>query len=420
VSSRGLPASLSPLADPAFRWYFLARLVAMSGTAMASVALAFAVLKITDSASALGQVLAAHTIPLLIFLLLGGVVADRLPRALVIQGSNISSALLQASAAVLVITGRAEIWMLVVIELLHGVTSAVGMPAMSSIVPQLVPRGDLQRANVLLSMTRAFVAIIGPSVAGILVVTAGPGWALAVDATTWAVAAAFMTRVRPASYTRAGSAPPNALRELREGWTVFRTTTWLWTVVVAFGILNAIHSGAIMTLGPPLAKQTFGEQGWGLALSAESAGVLLMTVLLLRVRFRHPLRAGMIAVAALGPPMLVLGGGLGLPWLLVAMAVGGAGTEVFVLGWNLAMQENIPEEMLARAYSYDSLGSFVAMPIGQLAYGPLGERFGYQPVLLTSGVVYIAVCLVTLGVRSVRNLPRAGRPESAPSGSPGP
>ena len=89
------------------------------------------------------------------------------------------------------------------------------------------------------------------------------------------------------------------------------------------------------------------------------------------------------------------------------MVVSGAGMEIFSLGWNLAMQENIAEDMLARAYSYDALGSFVAMPIGQLAYGPLGEAFGYEPVLITSGVVYLGICVLTLSVRPVRVLPRA-------------
>ena len=99
------------------------------------------------------------------------------------------------------------------------------------------------------------------------------------------------------------------------------------------------------------------------------------------------------------------------------MFVAGAGTEVFSIGWNLAMQENIDDEMLSRAYSYDALGSFVAMPIGQLAYGPLGEAFGYQEVLIFSGVAYVAICLLTLLSSSVRNLPR--RPSlDEPSGRP--
>ena len=201
--------------------------------------------------------------------------------------------------------------------------------------------------------------------------------------------------------------------ELRDGWVYFRRTTWLWAVVLSFGLLNAIHTGAIFTLGPAVAKETIGEQGWGLALSAESVGLLLMTVVMLRVRLERPLLLGMIGIAALGVPMVMLGADPQLVAVMVAMFVAGAGTEVFSMGWSLAMQEHVPAAMLSRAYSYDALGSFVAMPIGQLAYGPLGAAFGYEDVLIVSGVVYVGVCLLTLLSSSVRELPRVTEPSDA-------
>ena len=161
-----------------------------------------------------------------------------------------------------------------------------------------------------------------------------------------------------------------------EGWTYFRDVTWLWVVVAAFGFLNAIQIGAIFTLGPALAKDTIGEQGWGLVFSAEAAGLLLMTVLLLRV----PAAATALVRDARHLAAGVADGRLGCPsaarLVIVAMFVAGAGTEIFGIGWNVAMQENIEDAMLSRAYSYDALGSWVAMPIGQIAYGPLGAAFG--------------------------------------------
>jgi hypothetical protein len=196
------------------------------------------------------------------------------------------------------------------------------------------------------------------------------------------------------------------LRELREGWQVFTQNTWLWVVVAAFAVLNAIHAGALFTLGPALAKRTIGAGGWGLALSAESLGLLLMTVVLLRVRFHHPLRAGMVGISLIGAPLLILGLDPAVVPLVAAMFVAGAGEETFGIGWNLAMQENIDDAVLSRAYSYDALGSFVAMPVGQLLYGPLGDAFGYRDVLVVSGVVYVVVCALTLCSRSVRNLER--------------
>ena len=398
--------SVAPLREKNFRWYFASRFVNTLGNMMANVALAFAVLDITDSATALGQVLAAHTIPLVLFLLWGGVIADRFPRTLVLQVSNVASGLTQGAIALLVITGAAELWMVIVLSAANGLLSAMSFPALASLMPQLVQRDQLQRANALMSLVRGGLTIIGPTVSALLVVTVGPGWALFVDAVTWFASAALLLGVRIPPPPTGDDAKAGTLAELRDGWTYFRRTTWLWAVVLAFGLLNAIQTGALFTLGPAVAKDTIGEQGWGLALSAESVGLVLMTVVMLRVRLERPLLLGMLGIATLGVPMLMLGADPQLVAVMVAMFVAGAGTEVFSMGWSLAMQEHVPTAMLSRAYSYDALGSFVAMPVGQLTYGPLGAAFGYEDVLIVSGVVYVGVCLLTLTSSAVRDLPR--------------
>ncbi|MEI2713583.1 MAG: MFS transporter [Nocardioides sp.] len=399
-------ASLAPLRDRNFAWYFGSRFVNTLGNMMANIALAFAVLDVTDSASALGQVLAAHTIPMIVLLLWGGVISDRFPRTLVLQFSNITSALAQGLIALLVLTGTAELWSLIVLSVIHGAVSAIALPAMASMVPQLVPRDQLQSANTLLSITRNGMTIIGPTIGGLLVVTVGSGWALAIDAATWALSAALLLGVRiPAR--EPSEATPDTWRELREGWTYFRSTTWLWVVVLGFGALNLIHNGAWFVLGPVVAQETIGRQGWGYVLSAEAAGLFLMGLILLRVRLERPLRYGMLGISFMGVPMVILGVEPHLGALLVGAFIGGLGIEVFALGWNLAMHENVPEEMQSRAWSYDALGSFIAMPIGQMAYGPLGHLFGYRDVLLVSGVAYVLLCGLVLCSRSVRDLPRA-------------
>jgi MFS family permease len=194
--------------------------------------------------------------------------------------------------------------------------------------------------------------------------------------------------------------------ELRSGWSYVRRTTWLWVVVLGFGFLNMIHMGAWFTLGPARAKETFGAAGWGLLLSAESIGLIVTTLVLLRRPLRRPLRSGMLGISLLAVPIAMLGFYPHVAVLVLCTFVAGAGTEVFAMGWNLAMQEHVPEEMLSRAYSYDALGSFVAMPLGQLAFGPLGAAFGYRDVLVVSGVAYAVISLAVLCARSVRELPR--------------
>jgi MFS family permease len=408
--------ALAPLRNRSFAWYFASRFVNTLGSMMASIALAFAVLDITDSPAALGQVLAARTIPMIALLLYGGVIADRLPRTLVLQVSNVGSAVSQGAIAALVLSGHAEIWMLVVLSVVQGAVSGVSFPAMASVLPQLVPREQLQPANALVSLTRNGMMVLGPTVGALLVVTVGSGWALAVDAATWLVSALLLLPVALPP-KEPGGEPADTLRELREGWTFFWATPWLWRVVVGFGGLNLIHAGAWFTLGPAIADDTIGRQGWGFVLSAEAAGLLITTVVLLRVRLERPLLLGMLGMALMAPPMLLLGVSPHLVGLVVAAFLAGVGTEVFGMGWNLAMQENIDDSMLSRAYSYDALGSFVALPVGQLAFGPLAAAFGVEEVLVVAAVVYVAICALVLCARSVRTLPRAplAEPEVSPA-----
>lgn len=402
--------SLAPLRIANFRWYFYSRMVNLAGSTMAGLALAFAVLEVSDSPSALGAVLAAHSIPMVIFLLAGGVIADRFGRTLVIQFSNIASGLSQLAIAALVISGTAELWQLIVLSAINGVVSAVSLPALASILPQLVPREHLQPANVLTSMVRSGLVILGPTAAAGLVVSVGAGWAVAFDGITYLIAAALLIRVkipRPARDQGATS----VLVDLREGWAFFSRTTWLWVVVLAFGVICAVEQGGLKTLGPVLAKQTsIGEAGWGLILSAEAVGLLITSLILLRVRLERPLLWGMIGTAAYGLPALSLGAYPHLGLAILAAVLAGAGIEVFALGWNLAMQENIPEDMLARAFSYDALGSFVAIPLGQLIAGPLALVFGIQRVMFMAGLVVAGTALLTLASRSVRNLERVSAP----------
>ncbi len=404
-----LPDALTPLREPKFAWFYAARVTSTAGSTMAPIALAFAVLDLTDSASGLGLVLAARTLPMVLFLLVGGVVSDRFSRSAVVRTSNLLSALTQGTVAYLVISGHAELWMLVALEAANGTVAAFTMPAMEGIVPQLAPRSHLQQANALLSFSRAGLTVVGPTVAALLVAGVGSGWALAFDAVSWLAAALLLTRVSlPA---RTDSRDASMLRDLREGWSVFTGNTWLWVVVAGFGVMNAIHAGAWFTLGPALARETFGVRGWGYVLSAESVGLLVMTLVMLRVRLRRPLLAGMTGMACFAVPLLVLGLDPQVLPLVVAAFLAGAGMEVFGIGWSLSMQEHIDERVLSRAYSYDALGSFVAMPLGQVVYGPLGEAFGYQPVLVASSVVYLATVLLVLSSRSVRDLRRVENAE---------
>ena len=128
----------------------------------------------------------------------------------------------------------------------------------------------------------------------------------------------------------------------------------------------------------------------------------MTSIIFLRVPLRRPLLWGMVGCAVFSSQMIALGTTTELWLLLPAAFVAGAGIEIFGLGWELAMQEHVPPDMLSRVYSYDMLGSFIAIPVGQLAFGPLGAAFGIQHMILIAGLSYCAISLLTLLSRSVR------------------
>jgi MFS family permease len=402
------------LGDATFRLFFSARAFSMLGSAMAAVALAFAVLDLTGSTSDLGIVLAARSVPMVLLMLVGGVVADRLSRSRVLQVSNLGAAVTQGAVAVLLLSGHPPLWSIIVLELTNGAIVAFTFPALQGIVPQVTAREHLQQANALMALARNATSIIGPSVAGLIVITIGSGWAIAFDAVTYLVAGCCMARLRvPAVERSAGGG--SMLQDLRVGWTEFRSRTWLWLVVAAAAVLVCVQVGVLSTLGPAIAKDTIGKGPWGLVLSAEAAGFLLMSVLLLRVSFRYPLRAGMVGLAMPAVLMVLLGARPATVPLVTAAFVAGMGSELFGIGWTTALQEQIPLESLSRVASYDALGSFVAMPVGQILAGPMARWFGRDQVAIGGGIIFGVISLAVLAAPSVRNLQRVGVVRSDPA-----
>lgn len=401
---------LGAMQDSGFRWFFIARAITLVTGSMSSIALAFAVLQVDNEATSLSYVLTAFTVANIVFVLFGGVVADRLPRALIIQGCYVLDILSMGAVALLLFTQTATIPLLVALAAVNGASTAFVLPAMQGIIPQLTRPEHLQQANALLSFVRSAVTIGGPVIAGILVTTAGPAWAMVVQVIGWLAAIPILAMVKLPP--PAGDGRFSLFADLRAGWTEFWSRSWLVAVVVAFMIMNAIHVGAWGVVGPYIAKndERLGIAGWGWVVSAEGVGVLLMTLVLMWVPLKRPLRMGMIGICLFAIPLTMLGVHPVVVLVAIAAFLAGAGAEVFSTGWNVAMMENIPSEKLSRVSSYDMLGSFVVMPIGTLVYGWLITRADPAVVLTTSGVIYAGVALVTLFVPSVWKM---GRVEAA-------
>jgi len=408
VSPAGSPG---PLRYPPFRYLVAGRTVTMAGNAVAPIALAFAVLDLTGSMTDLGLVVGARSLTNVLFLLVGGVIADRLPRHRVMVGASLLAAGTQAVVAATVLSETASVPLLVGLSAANGVAGALALPAASALVPQTVPAQLLQRANAINRLCFNTAMIAGASAGGLLVAAVGPGWGLAVDAAAFALAAVLFGLVRVADLDRPAGERQHVLADLREGWTEFTSRTWLWVVVAGFSVINAAFAGGLNVLGPAMADETIGRRAWGLVLAAETAGMVLGAAVALRLRLRRPLLVGVVCMLGDALFLLALGVTPVLGVLLAAALVAGVVVEQFTIAWDTTMQQQVPAEKLARVYSYDAVGSFLAIPLGQVVAGPVAEAVGVRAALAgAAGLVALAV-LGMLASRDVRRL----RPRPAPA-----
>ena len=395
---------LGPLSERPFRLLFSATTISTFGDAVEHVALAFAVLALPDAGPGeLGLVLAARSLVNALVVVAGGVVSDRVPRNVVLVGSSLVMGASQAVTAGLLLTDTAAVWSLVALAALYGAGNGFVIPAEVGLVPQTVSASRLQQANALQGLSRNLVGVVGPALGGILVVAGSPGVALALDAVTFFVAALLFAAVRiPGAIERERA---GFLHELREGWQEFTRHTWLWSTVLLFGISNFVFVGCWVVLGPVVAKQELGGAGaWATVLSAWGAGASVGGLAALRYRPRRPLLASVIVAWPL--LLQLLGLALYVPvWALAAASfASGAGIAMHLALWFTVFQREVPANAQSRVSSYDALGSFVLIPLGMAAVGPVSDAIGIQPTLWAAFGIALA-CQVTIAfIPSVRRI----------------
>jgi MFS family permease len=380
-----------------------ARFISILGSSIAPVALVFAVLDVSPSASAVGTVLAARSIPNIVLLLVGGVIADRLPRHLVLVAANTISALTQGLAATLILTGHATIWQLAAIEAVNGSAAAFVMPAMTGILPSIVDRSELPQANAIAGFARSAAMIGGGAVAGVIVGLAGPGIGLAVDAVTFGVGALLLARL---TIPRIARTPSSMLTDLRDGWHEFVSRQWVWVIVLAFGLLNLIFTACYQVLGPVIADRTFGRAGWGLVSACFGTGLVASGIIMLRLKPRFPVRTGMFGMLLTVPVMVCLALLPQLWAMAIAAFLLGIGFDIFGISWETALGQQVPIDTLSRVASYDMLGSFVAGPVGQLTVGYVSAAISAKAVELYGAGLFALITVLALAVPSVWNLRR--------------
>ncbi len=440
MSRGGLLRRFPVLGIRDFRLLLADRLIAPASVGFSIVGVSFAVLKATNSATDLSYVLAAQIAPSLVFALIGGVAADRFPPQRVIVAANLLMALGEGAFGLLVLTGRPSLWAMIGLELITGTGVAIFYPASQALLPRLVPRDLLQEASAISRLAMNSGQMSGAAVAGLLVAAAGAGWALllcgigmvatvplllAIRGSRPAAAAPAAVEPRPGPASvpviapaPAVAPPPSMITELREGWSEFRSHTWLWVIVAQFCVVMMAWYGAFSVLGPVVAREHLGgPAAWGAITAADAFGLIAGGLASLRFTPRRPmlfvvLTGGAIAISPLSLAMV-------LPLAAVCVASFGLGVfvEMMMVQWTVTMARNIPSDMLARVSSYDVLGTVMAMPAGALIAGPLAAAIGTSRAQYAAAAAIIVASALALIPRDIRTMRSDVPVPQAPEGT---
>ncbi len=414
------------LAHREFRLFWFAQSASVIGDSIVLVALALFVVQLTGSATDLGFVLAASALPLVGFLLVGGVWADRLPRERLMISTDLVRFILHALLAVLIFTGAVRIWHVVLIEMVFGVAEAFFRPAANGLLPQTVPEVDVQQATAITGMSRNIAEFAGPALATALVLGAGAGWAFALDSATFVVSAACLAGVhvpspeasresrRAATPTFPGTVPSPDIRQpvtvwsdVREGYRVVRARAWVWGTLLAFcgGLFFCL--APLFVLGPIVAREQYGHIGvYGAVSAALGFGTIIGSLVGIGWRPRHPMRAAMLMILLWPCAGVLYAAGVTLVVVIPATVLAGAGIALFDVWWQTALAERIPADMLSRVSSYDWMVSLGLVPIGYILAGPLATVLGADNVLLVGSALAIVALGAGLLPRETRALER--------------
>jgi predicted MFS family arabinose efflux permease len=403
-----------------FRLLLAERLIAPASFGFSMVGVSFAVLRITNSATDLSYVLAAQIAPALVFALIGGVAADRFRPQRVIVAANLFMAVGEGTFGVLVLTGRPPLWAMIGLEALTGSGMAVFYPASQALLPRVVPLRMLQDASAISRLAMNTGQMSGAAAAGLLVAAAGPGWALALCGIGMAATVPMLLSIRATAVGSAGTAEseraaPGLFRELREGWSEFRSHTWLWVIVAQFCVVLMAWYGAFSVLGPVVAREHLGgPAAWGAITAADALGLIAGGLVSLRITPRRPMLFVVLTGAAIAISPLSLAMILPLPAVCVASFALGVLVEMMMVQWTVALARNIPPGKLARVSSYDVLGSVMAMPVGALIAGPLGTAIGISSAQYAAAGAIVVASALALIPRDIRTK-RSSDPALAPA-----
>ncbi|MFD4607400.1 MFS transporter [Streptomyces sp. NPDC058440] len=390
--------------DRDFSVFFVGYVTSNFGTSMASVALAFAVLHRGGSPSDLSLVLAARIVPMVLFLLSGGVLGDRLSRRRVMLVADCLRALSQGALAVLFLAGAPPLWIVLALAACGGLGEALFRPSFDGLIPELAPKERLPEANSWLGLAQSAASVGGPALAGVLVAVTSAATVLLLDALSYLVSVGALLALRIGDRAP-DSGDSSVVAELRAGWRIFSSYTWLWTVTLQFTLFNLIVWAPYLVLGPVSVDRSYGgSEAWGLILGAFGGGSVLGGLLLLGRRPSRPLVVTTLITFLWAAPSAALAVRAPLWTVCAAALAAGVSSAVFNSLWMTTIQLHVPADSLSRVMSYVTFGAYSVGPVGLALAGPLAESTSIGMVLAVGVGWQIVANSVVLMLPAVRNL----------------
>ncbi|CAN1490502.1 ProP Permeases of the major facilitator superfamily [Candidatus Nanopelagicaceae bacterium] len=382
----------------------ISRFISNVGNGVSPIALAYGVLSLPNATGKdLSIVMAARFVPLLAFMLFGGVIADRFQRNRLVGGSDMLGSFLAAVSAISLIAGFSSTWLLALMGGLFGILNAIWWPAMSGVLPEILPKEKLQEGNAVIGLLTNLGYIVGTLGGGILVSSVGAGWGLLVDAISFFIAGAIVWNLPIIGKIKDKS--PGIIHDLVVGWKEFISRSWVIAMVVSFALINMAFESMLSVLGPlNFSDAVTGPKQWSYNLAGLSIGMLIGGIWVLKVKIGRPLYLAMVLIALSAVWDYALAFDLPMSFSVLAAIFSGISLEVFMVTWNTSLQSHVPEESYSRVSSYDTLGSFGIAPLGIVIAGPLAMHFGVNTILFITGTTTLIASIASLLVPSVRNL----------------
>jgi MFS family permease len=382
--------------------------VSLLGDGLYIVAIAWQVYAISNAPSALALVGIAWTVPQLLLLLLGGAISDRFERRLLLMLSDAIRGAAIAAMGVLAVTGKLELWQVVVLVVVYSIGGSVFAPAFTGIVRDVVPRDLLLEANALDQFVRPFCQrLIGPALGGAIIGLAGAGTAFLADAFTFAVSATAFLLMRTRSVPVVES-DASLRRDIVDGISYVRSRTWLWATFGSVTVSLLFFLGPVYVLMPYVVKNSLHGGAEGLGLVFAAGGVGAIAAALLRGHLGLPARPLTVVYVAWAATAFSLVGYALADAVWQAMLVSFCSLACLTTGaivWTTVLQRSVPAGMIGRVSSLDWVLSLGLAPLSYALIVPLADALGARTTLLLAGIIGGAVMLfVLLTVSDVRDV----------------